>query len=122
MKRLLRRPQIKIFQFFKTEVNWLSDMPSDSGYICEGQKILCWKLGRGCHFGRNGTKYIFLFSFYVLFFFFFFFLLFAVFFNKNLIFILFIFIFYFIIYLFTGSDQPPNLSRSITQRLFYEAC
>ena len=120
MKRLLRRPQIKIFQFFKTEVNWLSDMPSDSGYICEGQKILCWKLGRGCHFGRNGTKYIFLFSFYVLFFFFFCFLLF--FFNKNLIFILFIFIFYLIFYLFTGSDQPPYLSRSITQRLSYEAC
>ena len=28
-----------------------------------GQKIFCWKLGRGCHFGSNGPIYIFNFIF-----------------------------------------------------------
>ena len=42
------------------------------------QRILCWKLGRGCHCGSNGSIYSFSFSFFVpsfFFFFFFFFLL-----------------------------------------------
>ena len=37
------------------------------------QRILCWKLGRGCHCGSNGSIYSFSFSFFVPSFFFFFF-------------------------------------------------
>ena len=46
------------------------------------QRILCWKLGRGCHCGSNGSIYSFSFSFFVpsFFFFFFCFLLFFLFF------------------------------------------
>ena len=67
------------------------------------QKIFCWKLGRGCHFGRNGLIYIF--NLFFVFFVFCLFLLFAVFLTIYL----FIYLF---IYSLIGSDRQPCTSHS----------
>ena len=63
------------------------------------QRILCWKLGRGCHCGSNGSIYSFSFSFFVPSFFFFFFLFFFVI-VVNLFCCFSLFLFYFFTFLF----------------------
>ena len=63
------------------------------------QRILCWKLGRGCHCGSNGSIYSFSFSFFVPSFFFFFFF-FVVVIVVNLFCCFSLFLFYFFTFLF----------------------
>ena len=77
-----------------------------------GQKILRWKLGRGCHFGSNGPIYIFNFifsysAFFFIFIFIFFFLFF--FFWFLLIFRINFFHFYLFIYIFIGSNRSATM-------------
>ena len=64
------------------------------------QRILCWKLGRGCHCGSNGSIYSFSFSFFVPSFFFFFFICcFFCFYFVLLLFFIFVLFFYFLIFI-----------------------
>ena len=62
------------------------------------QRILCWKLGRGCHCGSNGSIYSFSFSFFVPSFFFFFFFVVVI--VVNLFCCFSLFLFYFFTFLF----------------------
>ena len=61
-----------------------------------GQRILCWKLSRGCHFGSNESIYSFSFSFFVPSFFLFFFVVVIV---VNLFCCFSLFLFYFFIFI-----------------------
>ena len=96
-----------------------------------GQRILCWKLGRGCHCGSNGSIYCFSFSFFVPSFFLFFFVVVIVvnFFCCFSLFLFCFFIFIFLLFLILliivyyfliGSNGRPyyiNLSFYLLQSL-----
>ena len=94
------------------------------------QRILCWKLGRGCHCGSNGSIYSF--SFFVPSFFFFFFFVVVIVVNLFCCFSLFLFYFFtflfllflilliIVYYFLIGSNGRPyyiNLSFYLLQSL-----
>ena len=84
--------------------------PQGSLISTRGQKILCWKLSRWvCHFGSNGSIYIYFYFLYTVFFFFFLFN----FFLTKYIFLnfLFLFLFYIVIFLI-NSNGPPYSSKA----------
>ena len=84
--------------------------PQGSLISTRGQKILCWKLSRGvCHFGSNGSIYIYFYFLYTVFFFCF---LFNFFLTKYIFFnFLFLFLFYIVIFLI-NSNGPPYSSKA----------
>ena len=85
--------------------------PQGSLISTRGQKILCWKLSRWvCHFGSNGSTYMYFYFLYTVFFVFFF--LFNFFLTKYIFLnFLFLFLFYIVIFLI-NSNGPPYSSKA----------
>ena len=84
--------------------------PQGSLISTRGQKILCWKLSRWvCHFGSNGSIYIYFYFLCTVFFFVFC----LIFFLTKYIFLnfLFLFLFYIVIFLI-NSNGPPYSSKA----------
>ena len=77
-----------------------------------GQKILRWKLGRGCHFGSNDPIYIFNFIFsYSAFFFIFIYLFFFLFIYFFLVFAYFLYKFFLFLFIYLHLHWQQSISH-----------